>query len=177
MKKMLLLTAAALLLAVPELKAQDADEENPGAGAEKTEAAGAEKKSGDKKAEEKAPAKDNVFAGQQKKIQNLQTKLEKAKKKQKRRIAAQLRNEQNALRRMYVRETNPIKKKIATLKEQARLKPAQAEKLEKEIAPLEEKLKALEEAAELDKWCPDSAGDGKEKGDKKSKKDKDKEAE
>ena len=171
MKKMLLLTAAALLLAVPELKAQDADEETPGAGAEKTEAAGAEKKTGDKKAEEKAPAKNNVFAAQQKKIQNLQTKLEKAKKKAKRRLAAQLRNEQNSLRRMYVRETDPIKKKIATLKEQIRLKPAQAEKLQKEIAALEEKLKALEEAAELDKWCPDS-GEGKEKGDKKGKKDK-----
>ena len=171
MKKLLLLTAAALLLAVPELKAQDADDEAPGAGDGKTAAQAGDKKAGDKKAEDKAPAKDNVFAGQQKKIQNLQAKLEKAKKKAKRRIAAQLRSEQNALRRMYVNKTEPIKKKIATLKEQARIKPAQAEKLEKEIAPLEEKLKALEETAELEKWCPDS-GDGKEKGDKKNKKDK-----
>lgn len=107
------------------------------------------------KAGENAMAKDSDIARQQKRIDKLLTLLKKAKKNsEKKRLDESLKIEQNKLRFLVKKKTDPLKAEIPRLEEQIRLcSPDARGSLKKRLAETEEKIKTLEADANLEKWC------------------------
>lgn len=171
MKKLMFAAIAAVSLVLPQLNAQESDaetennpetEESKPAGKKKGKAPNPDTAAG--KTEEQT--KESVFSKQQSRIQQLMDKQKKAKRNsEKRRIAEMLKSEQSKLRSLHARCAKPIKDEIPLLKEQLRLcRPEKKSDLEAKLAAQEEKLKELDTAADLEKWCAaikEAEGDAK----------------
>ncbi len=181
MKKMLFAAIIAVSLAIPQLYAQEAESENENNPEETSEEAQPKGKADKKAPNPDAPAAKgkqtatppasgkNVFSRQQQRIQAVMNKLKKAKKNsEKKRYSEELRSEQNKLRSLYAKHVNPVKDEIPRLHEQIRLcRPENKAELEKKLAAQEEKVKGLEAAAALEKWC-EEVKDNPAGGDKKA---------
>ena len=156
MRKLLILTAAALVSLLPALQAQETEEEapNPDAPAKAAPAADPKAKADKKAATDKEAAPASRFADQQKKIEKIQEKLKKAQKNSERKkLNEELAKEQKELKNQLNRELNPLKKQIDQLKERVRLSSgASREKHQKELADKEAEIKGIETEANLEKW-------------------------
>lgn len=164
MKKMLILTAAALVSLLPALQAQDAEEApNPDAPAKAAPAAGPKAKADKKAAPDKEAVPAGRFADQQKKIEKLYAKLKNAQRNSERKkLNEELVREQKELKYQLNHELKPLKLRINQLKEQVRISSgASRERHQKELAELEAKIKGIETEANLEKWTspPESEKD------------------
>ncbi|MBE6371319.1 MAG: hypothetical protein E7055_04530 [Lentisphaerae bacterium] len=156
MKKLLTLTAAALVSLLPVLQAQEAEEEapNPDAPAKAAPAAGSKAKADKKAATDKEAAPASRFADQQKKIEKIREKLKTAQKtSERKKLNEELAKEQKELKNQLNHELKPLKKQIDQLKERVRLSSgASREKHQKELAEKEAEIKGIETEANLEKW-------------------------
>lgn len=170
MKKLLCLTAAALVSLLPGLQAQDTEEEapNPDAPAEAPAKGDAKNAKGaakdNKKGQDAAPKSD--FSAQQKKIQTQMDKLNKAKRgSEKRRIRENLLREQRKLEFQVNQKLKLLQDKVAPLKERIRLSQKKYRvPLEKELAELEARIESIKKDADLEKWCAKPKGNAPEAG-------------
>ena len=153
MKKMLFAGMAAVLAFLPQLvKAQDAEAPNPDALEAKDDQAG--KKGAVPAAAGKDADKASQFAERQKTINEIMEKLKKAtRNSDKRKYREQLTREQRAFQREVTHIREPLENQIKKLKAQLKYPSANKQKLENELAELEQKLQSVNKEADLEKWC------------------------
>ena len=172
MKKMMFAAVFSVSLLLPcWLTAQEAETDNEEETAEAPETPQKGKKGKPAKAEKTdkagetaetakagqgdAVAKDQDLAKQQKRIEKLQAMLKKAKKNSERkRYEDALKIEQHKLQTILKKKTDPLKIEIQRTQEQLSLcGPETKARLKKKLADTEERIKALEDEANLEKWC------------------------